>query len=104
MSCRWRSDSEDMIEKLGEVSSTQQVSKDGNIHLIIFCLFQDYFSSSVETLLNRLEKMSKEKLSFDTDSLTLTLGYKKGNKLEIAATARKPSWNKPADLSTEFYK
>ena len=104
MSCRWRSDSEDMIEKLGEESSTQQVSKDGYIHLIIFCLFQDYLSSSVETLLNRLQKMSRERLSFDTDSLTLTLGYKKGNVLDTALTTRKPSWNKPADLSKEFYK
>ena len=93
-----------MIEKLGEESSTQQVSKDGNIHLITFCLFQDYLSSSFEDLLNRLEKMSKEKLSIDTDSLTLTLGCKKSNKLEIVTAARKPSWNKPEELSTEFYK
>ena len=93
-----------MIEKLGEESSTQQVDKDGNIYLSMFYVFQDYLSISFETLLNRLEKMSKEKLSFDTDSLTLTLGIKKGNGLETATTTRKPSWNKPADLSKEFYK
>ena len=104
MPCRWRSESEDIIEKLGEESSIQQVSKDGNIHLTIFCVFQDSLNSSVETLLSRLQKMSREKLSFDTDYLTLTLGYEKAKGLEIATAARKPSWNKPADLSKEFYK
>ena len=79
---------------------------DGHTHLIStsYLFFQDSPSSSFEDLLNRLEKMSKEKLSFDTDSLTLTLGYKNSNKLEIVTAPRKPSWNKPADLSTEFYK
>jgi len=85
---RWRSESEDMIRKLGEESSTPQGS----------------LSHSYETLLNRLEKMSREKLNFDTDSLTLTLDYKKSNELEIATATRKPSWNKPQGLSEEFYK
>jgi hypothetical protein len=86
--CSWRSESEALMEILDEETGSTDHSS------------LNLFSS----LLNKMEELRDETVSFDSDKLSLNWHGKQTNSVEQTRATRKASNHKLPALSREFYK